>query len=193
MKNRLYIFDMGGVVSLDTDVFPEVFSWLHLSEAAFMSIAGENLDKLLTGDISTAGFWRQFSAGYGKPIQEELFGKFFKPRLNRGAVDIIKRLKTESRVVCGTNTFDPHYNRHLNAGDYDCFDAVYASNKIGYAKPDPRFFNHILETEGFLPEQAFFTDDTERYVAAAKDMGITAMVFNDAESLARALDRVRTG
>ena len=35
---------MGGVVSLNTDVFPEVYSHLHISEEAFMSLAGDNLE-----------------------------------------------------------------------------------------------------------------------------------------------------
>ena len=193
MNRHLYIFDMGGVVSLDTDVFPEVYSYLHITEETFMSLAGENLDRLLNGNISTDVFWDRFSVKYGKPVQEELFGKFFKPRLNHETVDIVSRLKEDSRVVCGTNTFDPHYQCHLNSGDYDIFDAVYASNKIGYSKPDPHFFNHILEKEGFQPEQAFFIDDTERHVIAADTIGITAILFKNAETLAPALDRLDAG
>ena len=193
MNNYLYIFDMGGVVSLNTDVFPEVFSHLHIAEEAFMLLAGDNLEKLLNGSISADAFWDRFSAKYGKPVQEELFGKFFRPSLNHETVDIVSRLKEHSRVVCGTNTFDPHYACHLNLGDYDIFDAVYASNKIGLSKPNPQFFTHILEKEGFQPEQAFFIDDTERHVIAAKDIGITAIHFKDAASLARALDRFDAG
>jgi glucose-1-phosphatase len=193
MNPRLYIFDMGGVVSLDTDVFPEVFSELHITEAAFMSLAGDNLDRLMTGNISADAFWDRFSVKYGKSVEAELFGKFFKPRLNHETVDIVLRLKDHSRVVCGTNTMDPHYTCHLDSGDYDFFDAVYASNKIGYAKPDPQFFNHILEKEGFFPEQAFFIDDIERYVIAADTIGITPILFKNAASLARAIDRLNVG
>lgn len=188
MNSYLYIFDMGGVVSLNTDVFPEVCSHLHITEEAVMSLAGDNLDKLLNGSISADAFWDRFSVKYGKPVQEELFGKFFRPRLNHGTVDIVSRLKEHARVVCGTNTFDPHYACHLSSGDYDFFDAVYASNKIGFSKPDPQFFTHILEKEGFQPEQAFFIDDMERHVIAANRIGITGIVFIDAEMLASSLD-----
>jgi len=193
MNSYLYIFDMGGVVSLNTDVFPEVFSHLHITEEAFMSLAGDNLDKLLNGSISTDAFWDRFSVKYEKPIQEELFGKFFRPHLNHETVDIVSRLKEHSRVVCGTNTFDPHYACHLSLGDYDFFDAVYASNKIGFSKPDSQFFTHILQKEGFQPEQAFFIDDAERHVIAANKIGITGIVFKDAETLAPALDRLNAG
>ncbi len=190
MSNHLYIFDMGGVVSVNTDVFPKVYNHLQITEAAFAAMAGDNLDQLLTGAISTDGFWDRFSVNYGKPIEEELFGKFFKPRLNPGTVDIVKRLKKHSRVVCGTNTFDPHYACHLGLGDYDIFDAVYASNKIGLSKPNPQFFFHILEREGFQPEDTLFFDDMEQHVQAARQIGIRAILFTSADALALELDRL---
>lgn len=190
MSDHLYIFDMGGVVSVNTDVFPEIYRHLQISEAAFMSLAGDNLEKLLNGTISTDVFWRRFSAGCEKSILEDLFAKFFKPRLNPRTVDIVKRLKKRSRVVCGTNTFDPHYTCHLRLGDYDVFDAVYASNKIGLSKPNPEFFTHILEKEGFRPEQVFFVDDTEQHVLAAKQLGIRAIHFKSADALAVELERL---
>jgi len=193
MSHHLYIFDMGGVVSNHTDVFPEVFRHLQVSGPTFMSLAGDNLVHLLNGFISADVFWDRFSVKYGIPIEEELFGKFFKPRLNPAMVDIVNRLKAHSRVVCGTNTFDPHYSCHLSLGDYDIFDAVYASNRIGLSKPDPKFFTHILDKEGYLPEQAFFVDDTESHVVAANKVGIRAILFKNARALALELDRQDVG
>ena len=103
---------------------------------------------------------------------------------------VLRDLKEHSRVVCGTNTFDPHYACHLRLGDYEIFDAVYSSNRIGLSKPNPEFFTHILEKEGFRPEQAFFVDDTEQHVLAAKQLGIRAIHFKSAEDLSRELDRL---
>ena len=190
MSEQLYIFDMGGVVSENTDVFPEIYRHLQISEAAFMSLAGDNLNKLFEGSISIDEFWNGFSDKYGKPIEEDLFAKFFKPKLNPGTVDIVNGLKAHSRVVCGTNTFDPHYACHLRLGDYDIFDAVYASNRIGLWKPNPEFFTYILEKEGFRPEQTFFVDDTEQHVLAARQLGIIAIHFKSADALALELDRL---
>ena len=190
MRDILYIFDMGGVVSLHTDVFPDVCRHLGITEKEFCLLAEDNLEKLLNGEISTDEFWDRFSGRYGKRVAEELFGKFFHPRLNQGTVDLIKTLKQHSRVVSGTNTFDPHYNCHLSLGDYDIFHAVYASNKIGLSKPNPNFFRHILNNEGTEPENAFFVDDTEKHVIAAKNMGLRSILFKDAESLKSAVDRL---
>lgn len=190
MCDILYIFDMGGVVSFNTDVFPDVHRHLGISEEEFLTIAGETLEKLTIGEISTDEFWDRFSGQYGKKVEEELFGKFFHPRLNPGTVDLIKTIKHHSRVVCGTNTFDPHYNCHLGLGDYDIFDAVYASNRIGRSKPNPEFFTYILENESIEPGQAVFVDDTEKHVIGAKDVGLKAILFKDTEFLKLEFDRL---
>ena len=190
MRDILYIFDMGGVVSINTDVFPSVHQRLGINEKEFLTLAGENLEKLTIGEISTEEFWNRFSGPYGRKVEEELFGKFFHPRLNAGTVDLIKTLKHHSRVICGTNTFDPHYNCHLSLGDYDIFDAVYASNMIGRSKPNPEFFTYILENEGVEPGRAIFVDDTEKHVIGAKKVGLKSILFKNAESLKLDLDRL---
>ena len=77
MRDILYIFDMGGVVSLHTDVFPDVCRHLGITEKEFCSLAEDNLETLLNGEISTDEFWERFSSRYGKKVAEELFGKFF--------------------------------------------------------------------------------------------------------------------
>ncbi|MBN2438407.1 MAG: HAD-IA family hydrolase [Deltaproteobacteria bacterium] len=179
----LYIFDMGGVVSRNCDVFPDILSHLDISQEEFLLFAGENLEKLFNGEISTDEFWARFSRQYGKEVREELFGKFFHPSVDREVIALITQLKVRSRVVCGTNTFDPHYDYHLSHGDYVIFDAVFASNKIGLSKPDPEFYMYILKSEAVNPEKAFFVDDTEVNVFSAERMGINAILFKDSKSL----------
>jgi len=183
MRVTLYIFDMGGVVSRNADVFPDVFSYLDITEKEFLTFAGENLEKLMNGMVSTDEFWAQFSRRYGREVKEELFGKFFHPSLDREVIALISQVKARARVVCGTNTFDSHYDYHLGHGHYAIFDAVFASNKIGLSKPDPEFYRYILKNEGVNPENTFFVDDTEVNVLSAERMGINATLFKDSKSL----------
>ncbi len=183
MRVTLYIFDMGGVVSRNCDVFPDILSHLDISQEEFLLFAGETLDKFYNGKISTDEFWARFSRRYGKEVREELFGKFFHPSIDREVIALIRQLKMRSRIVCGTNTFDPHYNYHLSHGDYVIFDAVFASNKIGLSKPDPEFYRYILKNEVVIPENTFLVDDTEANVLSAERMGINATLFRDSRSL----------
>jgi len=183
MRVELYIFDMGGVVSRSCDVLPDVLSYLDITEEEFLMFAEENLGKLMNGQVSTDEFWAQFSRRYGREVKEELFGKFFQPSIDPEVIALIQQVKAHSRVVCGTNTYDPHYDLHSSRGDYAIFDAVFASNKIGLSKPDPEFYRYILKKEGVHPENTFFVDDTEENVLSAERMGINATLFRDSKSL----------
>jgi putative hydrolase of the HAD superfamily len=175
---------MGGVVSRNADVFPDVFNYLNITEKEFLTFAGENLEKLMNGKVSTDEFWAQFSRRYGREVKEELFGKFFHPSTDQEVEALIRQVKAHSRVVCGTNTFDPHYDYHLSRGHYAIFDAVFASNKIGLSKPDPEFYRYILKNERVKPEKTFFVDDEQANVLSAERIGINATLFRDSKSLA---------
>jgi len=187
----LYIFDMGGVLAYNTDVFPDVFGFLGITGEQFSNLAGNDLERFLNGEITTDEFWSSFSIRYGKKVKEELFGKFFSPRLDQDVMEIIKQLKNHSRVVCGTNTFDPHYDYLLERGYYDVFDAVFASNKMGVSKPNPDFYRFILNNEGIKPEDALFVDDSEINVSAAKNLQIRSILFTDSHSLAHHIKRLQ--
>jgi len=174
---------MGGVLSCDFNDIPVISDYLEITEENFFIYAGENFRKLLDGKINSNEFWVRFSLRYGKKVKEELFGKFFNPGTIQGTKDIIKQLKSDSRVVCGTNTIDSHYYYLLNQGSYDIFDEVYASNLMGISKPDPDFYWHILNKEGIKPENTVFVDDAEENVLSAQKIGINSILFTDPASL----------
>jgi putative hydrolase of the HAD superfamily len=75
----------------------------------------------------------------------------------------------------------------MSRGNYDIFDAVFASNKIGLSKPHPDFYRYILEKERIKPEGAIFVDDFPENVSAATKLGIASILFTDSQSLAQQL------
>jgi putative hydrolase of the HAD superfamily len=102
-------------------------------------------------------------------------------------------LRRGSRVVVGTNTVESHYRIHQAKGHYDLFDAVYASCRMGLAKPDPEFYRFILERENRGAERSVFVDDREDNVEAAARLGITALLFQGADDLERKMDALGLG
>ena len=186
--SKLYIFDMGGVVSLNCDVIPPIIWYLNVEKRDFFQWAERDFKLLLEGRLTAGDFWHNLSKHYGQPVREELFGKFFEPEPNPAMVELIDRLKKGSRVVCGTNTIDPHYDIHLRRGDYDFFHAVYASNRMGMAKPDPDFYLHILEKENMKPEQTVFIDDRGENIVSAAHLGIEAILFQDPSTLVEQIE-----
>jgi len=185
MKKTLYIFDMGGVLCCDFNDIPVISNYLGITEDNFFIYSGENFRELLDGKINSHEFWVRFSLRYGKKVKEELFGKLFNPGIIQGTKDIIEQLRSNSRVVCGTNTIDSHYYYLLNQGSYEIFDEVYASTLMGISKPNPDFYWYILNKEGIKPENAVFVDDIEENIISAQKIGISSILFTDADSLKR--------
>jgi putative hydrolase of the HAD superfamily len=174
---------MGEVVAINTDVFPAVSGYLGMTVEAFNNLAGPDLEKYMDGIISTNDFWERFSIKHGFRINEDLFLKFFKPNIDQQMVSILNQLKKMDRVVCGTNTFDSHYDYLKRHGYYDHFDKVYASNKMGVSKPHSNFFLQILKNEQVVPADAVFVDDLETNVFAAEELGIRSILFQGADRL----------
>jgi putative hydrolase of the HAD superfamily len=72
-----------------------------------------------------------------------------------------------------------HWLRHFTALTYSC--------RIGVAKPDPRAYEICAERLGVSPRDVLFFDDTESYVAGAREVGMTAEVFTSPEQVRRRL------
>jgi putative hydrolase of the HAD superfamily len=187
----LFIFDMGGVVT-NTFKMDSIYNKLNINKADFMNICKSNNNdiwhKLETGLISANEFWNEYNSRIkgipnARQAQTDLFRLFFHPTENLKTIELIKSLKVKNRVVCGTNTIQSHWENHMERGDYSYFHQTYASNKIACAKPDPHFFELILEAEETKAEDAFFTDDKAENVAAAASLGIHAELFTSAEAL----------
>ena len=187
----LFIFDMGGVVT-NTFKMDSIYQKLNTSKNDFSEICKKNNNdiwhKLETGIISVNQFWNEYnrriqSIEKAKPAETDLFRLFFHPSKNLQTIELIKSLKKNNRVVCGTNTIQSHWENHMERGDYAFFNQTYASNKIGCAKPDSHFFELILEAEETEAQNVFFTDDKEENVAAAASLGIHAELFTTAAEL----------
>ncbi len=60
---------------------------------------------------------------------------------------------------------------------------VFCSGDEGIVKPDLKAFEVTLEKLGVRPEEAVFIDDTLEHVEAAGRMGLTGILFTDAQAL----------
>lgn len=198
---RLFIFDMGGVVTANVSCVPAMAARLGMDAEAFYRGAGSDPDaspaspfnlgdlaELSKGSITPEVFWDRFSGRTGISAAGDLWGTFFRPEPIPGTYAAIDALKARGyRVVCGTNTLRAHYEHHRVQGHYGCFHAVYASHQMGVIKPDPEFWRRILDAEGCSPEDAFFIDDHPENVRAAASLGLGAHRFVDPAGLREAL------
>jgi glucose-1-phosphatase len=68
------------------------------------------------------------------------------------------------------------------------FDALLFSCRLGATKPESTVFTQALDIMGIAPGEAVFIDDRAVNVAAARELGITAIHFRDATALRATLD-----
>lgn len=66
----------------------------------------------------------------------------------------------------------------------DRFDAMHYAAALGAAKPDLGFFEAVEERSGFSPAEIFFIDDKQANVAAARQRGWSAAVWDGSASVA---------
>jgi HAD superfamily hydrolase (TIGR01509 family) len=189
---KLYIFDMGGVVTRNTNIAPLISDHLALDEDPLKEVAGDDFKALTIGIISAKEFSKRFSLKIGRTLEEGLLTRIFRPKVDRDVLKTVASLKKNARVVVGTNTIAPHYGIHLRKGHYEAFDAVYASHLMGLAKPHPAFYRYILDREHCLPGEAVFVDDLPANVEAARELGIHSFVFVDPETLTKDLAAFNT-
>ena len=67
------------------------------------------------------------------------------------------------------------------------FDGVIVSAIEGLLKPDPEIYQVLLSRYGLDPARCVFIDDSHPNVAAARELGMTALAFTDPELLAQDL------
>lgn len=82
---------------------------------------------------------------------------------------ILSNLKVQSYEFLKT---DPH-NSYL----FSFFDDVILSDQVGYKKPDPRIFMHLVKKYELDPSACIFIDDEYHNLEAAEQVGIKETIL----------------
>ncbi len=64
---------------------------------------------------------------------------------------------------------------------FSCFDGMVVSADVALGKPDPLIYRHLLDKFGLSPEQCLFADDNPANVEAAREVGMRAHHFSEAD------------
>lgn len=72
----------------------------------------------------------------------------------------------------------------------DCFSGVLISGRVGLCKPDPKFFDLLVQQHRLNPATVAFIDDQYANVVAAEQLGFRSFLFRSAADLRETLTRV---
>ena len=194
---RTAIFDLGGVIiPLD---FPRIYAALECvspfraDEMPERIYASGVVGPFERGEIPPEEFHRRITDTLGLNVDyarfRDLWCTVFPP-YTLIPESLIESLRGRVRLLVLSNTNCLHFayiREHYPLLRH--FDDYVLSHEVGLLKPDPAIYRVVLARAGCPPQHCFFTDDREDNVAAARALGIDAVLFESADGLAGELRR----
>lgn len=110
-----------------------------------------------------------------------------------GTVELFKQLKENGRykIYALTNWSAETFPIALERYDFlNWFDGIVVSGTEKMRKPNPAFYQLLLDRYNTKAEEALFIDDNLRNVLAAQKMGIKSIHFSSAEQLKSELENL---
>jgi putative hydrolase of the HAD superfamily len=104
-------------------------------------------------------------------------------------VALLHRLKAQGhRLYCLSNMHLASIE-HLEATHdfFALFHGKVISCRLNFCKPEPEIYRHLLEAHALQPSRTVFIDDVEANVAAARQLGMHAIRFENAAQCEREL------
>ena len=181
------VLDVGGVL-VDFDL-KALFTTLAKRLGIEANVPSEaTLDKLFfpvqTGEVSLNDIIPLLNASLGVSIAPDEWGdlccSIFTGEVP-GMKEVLLKLKTDFFLVALTNTIEVHWRFLLKTYEIlKLIDAYIVSYKERIAKPNPAFYQTVVDRycNGRLPY--YHTDDTPKYVEVAQRMGWRSEVFRGA-------------
>ena len=186
-KIKNIIFDLGGVI-LDIDeniVYQELGKLgIKVSELANSKEFTELMSKFDTGIYTASTFRKKTKALLGlEKMTDQKFDSIWNAMLldiPRERIEAIEKVKKHYKIFLMSNTNVIHYDLYVRdlqlRFGYNEFDELFNKSYFSFAehleKPDPCFFELILDHEKLVPEETLFIDDTAANIKVAKSLGI---------------------
>ena len=186
-KIKNIIFDLGGVI-LDIDesiVYKELEKMgINVSELAHSKEFMDIFSKFDIGVYTAPTFRKKIKALLGQEkMTDQKFDAIWNAMLldiPRERIEAIEKVKKHYKIFLMSNSNVIHYDLYVRdlqlRFGYNEFDELFNKSYFSFAehleKPDPRFFELILDHEGLIPEETLFIDDTAENIKVAKSLGI---------------------
>jgi epoxide hydrolase-like predicted phosphatase len=204
------ISDFGGVLTsplLDSFAAFQNSSGISLEQlgAAMAAVAtrqGANpLFELETGRMTEAAFLKslgeELSSGLDRPVELHGFGERYFEHLhpNVRVIEFMRRLRERGyrMAICTNNVREWEQLWRAKLPVDEIFDVVVDSAFVGSRKPEPRIYEITLERLGVEPDAALLVDDVDVNCAAARELGISAVWFQETEQAIAEIEAALTG
>ena len=94
-------------------------------------------------------------------------------------LEAVRRCKARLKTAMLTNNIVTEEQIPRPNAVMDLFDVVIESSKVGFRKPDPRFYEMACHELDIEPHEAVFLDDLGINLKPAREMGMTTIKVGD--------------
>ncbi len=137
------------------------------------------------GKIGGDEFYRKCTEAIGIRIKFEEFKRICTDIFteNSDVSEIIRELKPRAELILLSNTNEWHFHHcHDTFKIITEFDKYILSHEVGCLKPNPRIFE-ITKRIALNKDSIIYIDDTPEYIKVARQLGIHALKFTNADGL----------
>ena len=192
-KEKLILFDWGGVVESMTDSYSNPTAWNDTFKE--LGYQGDNFYQYIENyPITTVQNKKELEEKVYNKMKEDfqLTGtfqdflkiyeeKFAKIKYYQDIVELEHELGTYCQIGILSNLLPidkKRLNKQINISKYDY---LFLSYELGLEKPNPIIYKTITETVQLKPENILLIDDKEKNIKAAKKAGWNGFVANGKE------------
>jgi putative hydrolase of the HAD superfamily len=191
---RAVVFDLDGVVRhFEPETAIEERFGLPSGALYRTAFLPELLDATVTGEQAyddwIAGIGDALAQTHGEHTRAAALAfSQLAATVDTDIVDLMRRLRANGYVVAILTNGTTRVEAEVEALGIDReVDHLFNSARIGYAKPDPRVFAHVLATLGIAADECVFTDDSPPKCEGARTVGMHVVDYTNAAELERAL------
>jgi HAD superfamily hydrolase (TIGR01509 family) len=190
------LFDFGGVL-VEIDFKRVVARWAELAGMPVERLAprfahGPAYERHERGEIDMAAYGDALRADLGLMLDDDAlvdgWQRVFLSEIEP-TVALVRALKGRIPMYVFSNTNATHHAfwRERYAHALEPFDRIFVSSEIGARKPEREAFDHVAREIGAPLERILFFDDTEANVAAARALGMPAVLVRSPDDVRSAV------
>lgn len=192
---KAVLFDFGGVLS-EAGKRGSVRSWLGRVYGLDVDVQKMQhvFNKMWRGQISDEDFLAAIRREFPE-VPEVTVGDYMRHmqhfKRSEPVYALAERLRAQGiKTGILSNVFGLGVKPLRESGFYEGFDPVLLSCEVGYAKPDPEFYQLAVDKLGVKPEEIIFIDDQEYVLEPARAMGMHVILARTPEQIVRDTEAV---